>query len=144
MNDVIAKNNEINLCDTCEHMFPSCNSRNIIFGTGKGNDNVAACSIYKPVIIVSCKTILIEMLTKTEEHFIHINKKHFNIPEQATRNANNKLVNLIRGMTAENCDFMTQELAVIFRKSIVTGLLKTLTQKKGANDGDKGIDGIGN
>ena len=41
--------NEIHLCVSCCKEHPVCGSENIIFGSAKGDDNVAACSIYEPV-----------------------------------------------------------------------------------------------
>ena len=37
--------NEVNLCDSCQHVIPTCKGDNLIYGTSKGNDNVAACNI---------------------------------------------------------------------------------------------------
>lgn len=41
--------NEVNLCSSCCHEIPTCESNNVIFGTGKGNDNVAACGNYEAI-----------------------------------------------------------------------------------------------
>jgi len=41
--------NNINLCDSCRNEFATCKAKQIIWGTGKGNDNVSACHIYKPL-----------------------------------------------------------------------------------------------
>lgn len=41
--------NEVNLCASCSHEMPTCDSDNMIFGSGVGNDNVAACSTYAPI-----------------------------------------------------------------------------------------------
>ena len=43
----IGLENEVNLCDSCAHSLPECESDNMIFGTGEGDDNVASCSAYK-------------------------------------------------------------------------------------------------
>lgn len=42
--------NAINLCDSCAHNYPECPSKaeDVIFGDGKGNDNVCACNKYMP------------------------------------------------------------------------------------------------
>lgn len=42
--------NKINLCDSCRMHYPDCDADegDIIFGTGEGNDNVCACSKYRP------------------------------------------------------------------------------------------------
>lgn len=39
--------NKVHLCDSCKHEVPTCDSDNLIFGSGKGNDNVVACSTYQ-------------------------------------------------------------------------------------------------
>ncbi len=41
--------NEVNLCDSCCNDLPECLQDNIIFGTGIGNDNIAACSSYEAI-----------------------------------------------------------------------------------------------
>jgi len=43
--------NNVHLCDSCTHDFPTCKikSDDVIYGTGKGNDNIAACSLHVPV-----------------------------------------------------------------------------------------------
>ena len=43
--------NEVNLCDSCSHEMPNCKGNDMIFGTGKGNDNVASCSQYDPLML---------------------------------------------------------------------------------------------
>jgi len=35
------------LCNKCVHEFPTCTQTFILFGDGKGNDNVIACSSYE-------------------------------------------------------------------------------------------------
>ncbi len=40
--------NTTNLCDSCADAIPRCDPQSIIFGTGKGNDNIIACSSYQP------------------------------------------------------------------------------------------------
>ena len=44
--------NDINLCDSCRHEFATCKAEQIIWGTGKGNDNIAACHQYDPAGII--------------------------------------------------------------------------------------------
>lgn len=40
--------NAVNLCETCKYDFPECpKDSNVIFGDGKGSDNVCACSSYE-------------------------------------------------------------------------------------------------
>ena len=41
------QNKTMNLCNTCEHCIADCDSKNIKFGNGKGNDNVISCDTYK-------------------------------------------------------------------------------------------------
>lgn len=41
--------NEVHLCVSCCHAMPTCDSDNMIFGTGIGDDNVVACSSYESV-----------------------------------------------------------------------------------------------
>ena len=41
--------NETHLCDSCHEEMPECDPKYIIFGTGKGKDNIAACNIHNPV-----------------------------------------------------------------------------------------------
>ena len=38
-----------NLCDSCLGDLSTCNSGQVAFGSGEGNDNVAACSDYEPI-----------------------------------------------------------------------------------------------
>ena len=41
-------NNQVNLCDSCKYSYPDCPSEvdDVIFGNGKGNDNICACNKY--------------------------------------------------------------------------------------------------
>ena len=40
--------NQVHLCDSCKYTYPECpNDANVIFGDGKGNDNICACSRYE-------------------------------------------------------------------------------------------------
>ena len=45
----LGMDNEVNLCASCCHEVPTCESDNMIFGSGIGDDNVAACSNYEPI-----------------------------------------------------------------------------------------------
>lgn len=36
----------VHLCDTCQKCYPECDSEDIEFGCGKGNDNVVKCGGY--------------------------------------------------------------------------------------------------
>ena len=42
--------NQVHLCDSCRHVYPECPSgkNDVIFGNGKGNDNICACNKYDP------------------------------------------------------------------------------------------------
>lgn len=42
--------NQVHLCDSCRHVYPECPSGkdDVIFGNGKGNDNICACNQYEP------------------------------------------------------------------------------------------------
>ena len=44
--------NQINLCDSCDYLYPDCPAKNddVIFGNGIGNDNICACNKYQPTI----------------------------------------------------------------------------------------------
>jgi len=46
----VRPNNQINLCNSCNYLYPDCPSESddVIFGNGKGNDNICACSKYLP------------------------------------------------------------------------------------------------
>lgn len=41
--------NDVHLCDSCHEEIPQCDPLFIIYGTGKGSDNIAACDKYNPV-----------------------------------------------------------------------------------------------
>lgn len=43
----ITLHKELNLCDGCVFHFSSCKGKDIIFGNGRGNDNVIQCETYK-------------------------------------------------------------------------------------------------
>jgi len=45
MRNIILKDKEGHLCDTCLNHIATCKS-NIVFGEGKGNDNVVECDGY--------------------------------------------------------------------------------------------------
>lgn len=42
--------NEVNLCDSCKQTYPECPStiEDVLFGDGKGDDNICACNKYEP------------------------------------------------------------------------------------------------
>lgn len=42
-------NNQINLCDSCRYTYPDCpaGKDDILFGNGKGGDNICACGKYE-------------------------------------------------------------------------------------------------
>lgn len=44
------QNNAVHLCDSCQHSYPTCPSygNDVIFGDGKGYDNICACNKYLP------------------------------------------------------------------------------------------------
>lgn len=41
--------NQVHLCDSCRHVYPECpiEKDDVIFGNGKGNDNICACNKYE-------------------------------------------------------------------------------------------------
>ena len=40
-------NNQVHLCNSCKYNYPECPyDANVIFGDGRGNDNICACSKY--------------------------------------------------------------------------------------------------
>lgn len=52
--------NKVNLCDSCKYNYPDCPSKSndVIFGNGKGNDNICACNKYKSsaqLELIHCK-----------------------------------------------------------------------------------------
>ena len=44
--------NQVHLCDSCRHVSPECPSEedDVIYGNGKGNDNICACNKYEPSV----------------------------------------------------------------------------------------------
>lgn len=51
-------NNSINLCDSCKYDFPECPSGkdDVLFGDGKGNDNICCCNKYQLAQkVIRCK-----------------------------------------------------------------------------------------
>jgi hypothetical protein len=44
--------NQAHLCDSCRNVYPECPSGkdDVIFGNGKGNDNICACNQYEPSV----------------------------------------------------------------------------------------------
>lgn len=46
--------NSVNLCDSCVNQIPECwDHCEVIFGDGKGHDNICCCNSYKPPIKAS-------------------------------------------------------------------------------------------
>ena len=45
------QNNSVHLCGSCQYTFPTCptHDSDVIFGDGKGNDNICACNKYRPI-----------------------------------------------------------------------------------------------
>jgi len=43
--------NKVHLCESCKHDYPECTTEihDVIFGDGKGNDNIVCCSHYEPL-----------------------------------------------------------------------------------------------
>lgn len=46
----VQPDNQINLCDSCDYLYPDCPAKNddVSFGNGIGNDNICACNKYLP------------------------------------------------------------------------------------------------
>lgn len=44
----MAKSSKSHLCKHCKHSIPSCDSKIIAFGNGKGDDNIIMCDNYSP------------------------------------------------------------------------------------------------
>lgn len=44
------QNNTVHLCDSCQYTYPTCPSygNDVIFGDGKGYDNICVCNKYLP------------------------------------------------------------------------------------------------
>ena len=38
--------NRVHLCDSCIYAYPECDAYEIVFGSGRGNDNVIECEVY--------------------------------------------------------------------------------------------------
>ncbi len=47
----IGLTNHVNLCGSCCHVQPTCDSDNLIFGDGVGDDNIVACSGYEAITL---------------------------------------------------------------------------------------------
>lgn len=52
--------NSVNLCDSCVNQIPECWNRceiicEVIFGDGKGYDNICCCNGYKPLATKTSK-----------------------------------------------------------------------------------------
>lgn len=41
------KDNKVNLCNSCIHSYPQCSGNKIIFGDGRGKDNICCCNKYE-------------------------------------------------------------------------------------------------
>lgn len=41
------ENNKVDLCSSCTHMIATCPGRGIMYGDGKGNDNIVCCAAYE-------------------------------------------------------------------------------------------------
>lgn len=44
------ENNSIHLCDSCLNKYPECDAVEIIFGDGRGDDNICCCNKYEPIM----------------------------------------------------------------------------------------------
>lgn len=46
----VQPDNQVHLCNSCSYIYPECPSmyNDMIFGNGRGNDNICACSKYLP------------------------------------------------------------------------------------------------
>lgn len=45
--DELIKKSKIDLCETCLYKQPICRPNVIIWGNGRGNDNVIVCNLYR-------------------------------------------------------------------------------------------------
>lgn len=54
-------NNKVHLCDSCTHSYPDCSAKghDVLFGNGKGNDNICCCNQYEAVGRPTGKWILV-------------------------------------------------------------------------------------
>lgn len=45
------KNNKVNLCDSCNYIYPECPSEryDVMFGDGVGKDNICCCAGYRAI-----------------------------------------------------------------------------------------------
>jgi hypothetical protein len=49
MGENIMENNKVHLCDSCRNNYPDCiENIEMLFGSGKGNDNICCCNKYEP------------------------------------------------------------------------------------------------
>ncbi len=46
---IIIGDTKVNLCDTCKLDYPACDSPNVEYGDGAGNDNIIKCDIYDSI-----------------------------------------------------------------------------------------------
>lgn len=44
------KNNCVHLCNSCCNRYPECEDIEVLFGDGKGNDNICCCNKYEPIM----------------------------------------------------------------------------------------------
>lgn len=40
---MMAHCNKLNICTSCIYFYPNCDAESIVFGSGKGNDNIIEC-----------------------------------------------------------------------------------------------------
>ncbi len=46
----LGMSNKVHLCDSCMDELPDCDQeKHVVHGTGKGDDNISACSSYRPI-----------------------------------------------------------------------------------------------
>ena len=47
----------VHLCDSCKETFPECDAfaDDVIWGDGKGNDNLCGCAMYNPIAMKEAK-----------------------------------------------------------------------------------------
>ena len=68
-------NNTIHLCDSCQKVYPECDSteKDVIFGNGTGNDNICACACYEPSVQPERKTG--EWIEHKQGFWTYVNKQ---------------------------------------------------------------------
>ncbi len=40
------EDSKIHLCNRCKNVYPECPAQNLVFGNGKGNDNIISCDSF--------------------------------------------------------------------------------------------------